>query len=242
MVHQLRYGLLLLPLFVVGCPDSEARFNEFLDATKDDRMDAGEGDTASESTSEDTGVVDGVPDMTGIYLLALETSLVADSPLQFVTTVDMTVDADGMGATATFTFQPLSLGVGSLLEPREFVGIPLTFEDIAFDAGGNFEIDMGVVMVTGMANPITGSDITASLVLSGRIIHINALCGDITGEVTSPIQSDLVGSNFGMLRLDDDGSDPATLPTMFPYQCDQVPPAPDGGTDTGTDTGTDSTT
>lgn len=256
MAHQLRFGLLLLPLFALGCPDSEARFNEFLDATKDDRMDAGDDESESgESESagtEDTGI-DGLPDMSGIYLLALETALGPDIPLQFIATIEMTVADDGSGGNASFTFQPLALEKGSQDTPRTFVGDPLTFEDIAFDADGEYSLDMGLVMVTGAANPVTGSDIAATLVIEGHIVHIDAMCGEITGMLMSPLEYDLEGSTFAMLRLTDDGSDPTTLPDamMFPYRCNQVPPAPGDGdgdtgtesdTDTGTDSGTDSTT
>lgn len=245
MAHRLRLGLLLLPLFALGCPDTEARYNEFLDATKDQRMSAGEEeDSGSESDSgppPDLGA-DGLPDMSGTYLLALETALGPDSPLQFITEVTMTVADDGMSATATVVFTPLSLNVGSTVDPREcLTDAMLTFENVAFDAAGHFTLDMGTVMVTGAANPITGSDITASLVLDGDIRHIDALCGSISGMLMSPLEADLAGSTFGMLRLADDGCTPATLPGFgeFPYKCSQVPPAPSDDTGTGTDTGTD---
>jgi hypothetical protein len=271
MAHQLRFGLLLLPLFALGCPDSEARFDEFLDATKDERMEAADEDededededtagtedtigTEESAGTEDTGM-EGLTDMSGVYLLALETALGPDIPLQFVTTVEMTVADDAQSATASFTFQPLALEMFSLTAPRTFVGEPLTFEGIVYDADGNYELDMGLVMVTGAANPITGSDIAATLVIDGHIVHVDAMCGTITGELMSPLTYDLAGSTFAMTRLDDDGSDPATLPMMFPYRCNQVPAGPgdgdgdtgtdtdtDSGTDSGTDTGTDSTT
>jgi hypothetical protein len=55
-----------------------------------------------------------------------------------------------------------------VLVPREPIGDPLCFEGLAID-GGAFTIDAGVVMVTGMANPITGANITASLIMMGTI-------------------------------------------------------------------------
>lgn len=54
-------------------------------------------------------------------------------------------------------------------------------------------------------------------------MHVDALCGDVTGMLTSPLQYDLAGSTFAAIRLADDGSDPATLPTTFPYRCNQIP-------------------
>ncbi len=251
--HSLRLGLFAgligLPLFALGCPDPEARFDEFVDATKDQRMDAGEESTdtgesdSGESDSTDTGEPETLPDMSGIYLLALETALGPDLPLQFIVTFNMEVAPDGQSGTGDFQFQPLSLIQGSQLEPRECLDEMLTFNDIPIDAEGNFEIDMGVVEVTGMANPVTGSDISASLVVAGRILYEGAYCGEITGMLMSPLEYDLAGSTFAAIRLADDGCNPATLPTEFPYKCNQVPPEPagDGDGDT-TDTGTDTTT
>ncbi|KIG18081.1 hypothetical protein DB30_01968 [Enhygromyxa salina] len=210
-------------LLASGCPDPEARFNEFIDGSKDHRMDAGEGEGEGDGDGDgDTGI-EGVPDMSGAYLFALETSLGPELPLQFVTTIDMTVNEDGSGAVADLSFQPLSLDQGEVLTPREFVGDPLVFPGVEFDMDGNYELDMGIVMVDGAANPITGSDITASLVVLGRIVHADALCGELTGMLMSPLESDLAGSTFAALRLADDGSDPSTLPLMFPYRCNMVP-------------------
>ncbi|WP_106390975.1 hypothetical protein [Enhygromyxa salina] len=214
-----------LTLLASGCPDPEARFNEFLEASEDHRLDAGEGEGDGDGDG-DTGV-EGIPDMNGTYLFAVETNLGPDLPMQFSTTIsNMVIAEDGSGATADFSFQPLSLDQGETLTPRECVGEPLNYEGVEFDADGNYEIDMGLVKVTGAANPITGSDIEATLVTTGRIVHSNALCGDVAGMVTVPLEAPLEpGSFFGALRIDDDGCDPATLPTTFPYRCEMVPPA-----------------
>ncbi|MCA9699577.1 MAG: hypothetical protein KC431_18770, partial [Myxococcales bacterium] len=222
LVHPTRLGAPALALLLAACPDPEARFDEFIDATKDDRPMADEGDSGTTDTT-DTGE-DGLTDMTGTYLFALVTTLDPEAPLEFVTTVTMTVADDGMSALADFNFQPLSLNVGSKVEPREFVGDSLTYEAIPIDANGQFEIDMGTVQVTGAANPITGSDIEATLVVSGGIVHASAFCGELSGAVTSPLQYDLANSTWGAIKLADDGSNPATLPPEFPYRCDMVPP------------------
>ncbi len=184
------------------------------------------GDEASTESGESGPVVDlpgdlpseCEPDSSGIYLLALETALGPDSPILFVVTLDAIAN-DDCTSVATFAVQPLGVDL-------EFVGDPLVFPDVEFDANGEFMLDMGIVMITGAANPITDSDITASLVLTGHVVHADALCGDVTGMLMSPLEYDLAGSTFGAIRLADDGSDPATLPGfgMFPYNCSQVPP------------------
>ena len=81
---------------------------------------------------------------------------------------------------------------------------------------------MGLVMVTGAANPVTGSDIEATLVVHGEIIDEDTMCGELTGMLMSPLEFDLAGSTFAAIRLADDGSDPMTLPTEFPYRCSQL--------------------
>jgi len=219
-----------LALSLTACPNPEARFDEFLDRTEDERMSAEE--TGGDGDGDPTGDGDGdgpatLPDMTGTFLFALETSLGPDLPLQFVTTIDMMVNEDGSGGTADLSFQPLSLDQGETLMPREFVGEPLVYEGVEFDADGNYELDMGLVMVTGAANPVTGSDIEATLLVMGGISHVNALCGEITGMLMSPLEFDLAGSSWAAIRLMDDGSDPGALPTEFPYDCENVPPPPD---------------
>ena len=210
-------GLLGITLLASGCPDSQARFDEFLDATKDHRPsgeDEGDGDGAGS-----------LVDMNGTFLFALETTLGPGLPLQFATTVsNMQIAEDGSSATADFSFQPLSLDPMEVTTPREFVGEPLEFPGVSFDAEGNYEIDMGTVMVPGAANPVSGGDIVAALTVSGQIVHRDAFCGSLAGDASSPIVFGLDGSTFAAIRLADDGSDPATLPLMFPYECETVPP------------------
>jgi hypothetical protein len=242
-LHSLNLGVLGVPtlfaclgmaVLASGCPNPEDRYNEFLEATKDERLDAGgDGDPGDGDPGDGDGDPDESPipaDLDGTYLFALETSLGPDLPLQFVTTISNTVIAeDGSGATADFSFQPLTLNQGESLIPRECLAEMLTFEDVAFDAEGNFEIDMGLVMVSGVANPVTGGDIEATILVMGHIVHDTAMCGEFSGMLMSPLEYDLAGSTFAAIKLDDNGCMPETLPVSFPYKCDMVPPpdAPD---------------
>jgi hypothetical protein len=160
-------------------------------------------------------------DYSGFFLFALETSLGPDLPLQFVTTVAYTAGDDGAGVV-DLTFQPLSLDQGETLIPREYIGEPLTFEDIPVAADGTFDLDMGLVMVTGAANPVTGGDIEATILVHAEIRDEDTMCGQFEGMLMSPLEYDLAGSTFAAIRLADDGSDPMSLPTMFPYKCSQL--------------------
>jgi len=220
-------GLLGITLLATGCPDSEARFNEFVEATEDVRPGAeDDGDGDGDGGGDGDGDGDGpLVNMDGTYLWALETTLGPGLPLQFATTVsNMAIADDGSGATADFSFQPLSLEQNEVTTPREFVGDPLEYPAVSFDAEGNYAIDMGTVEVTGAANPVTGSDIVATLLISGRIVHRDALCGSLSGDLLSPLEYDLAGSTFAAMRLLDDGSDPSTLPLIFPFNCGAVVP------------------
>jgi hypothetical protein len=183
----------------------------------------GDGDGDPTTTGDGDGEPADIPNMDGVYLFALETSLGPDLPLQFVTTIS-NMSITGSGATADFSFQPLSLDQGETLTPRMFIGDPLDYPGVVFDVDGGFALDMGLVMVTGQANPITGSDIEADLQVIGDIVQDNALCGELTGMLQQPLMFDLAGSTFAAIALADDGSDPATLPVSFPYRCDMVPP------------------
>ncbi len=212
---KLSLTLALLPLFGLGlgCPDPGARFDEFLDASDENATNEDANDENATDEDSETGPTPDVgidtEDISGVYLLALETKLGPGLPLLFVTTVD---DWFSIEASATFTFQPLDL-------EHEFVGDPLVFPDVEVDANGEFVLDMGIVMVVGEANPITQSPITASLVLLGHVVNADTFCGDITGQLMSPLEYDLAGSTFAAIRLADDGSNPATLPGMFPSKC-----------------------
>jgi hypothetical protein len=192
---------------------------------------SGDGDPGDSETGDgDPGDGDGdgdagIPDMTGTFLFALETSLGPDLPLQFATEIsNMVIADDGTGATADFTFIPLSLAQGETLIPRACLDETLTYEGVVFDADGNFQIDMGYVMVSGEANPISGFDIEALLNVIGHIEHPDAMCGELEGMVVNPLVFDLAGSTFGAIRLDNDGCAAGTLPTSFPYRCNMVPP------------------
>jgi hypothetical protein len=185
-----------------GCPspDPEAKYDRYLDDTKEQR---------DEFQGMKQDVSGALADITGDFLLSLSSVIAPDLPLQFVVTVEFTDNGDGT-ATGNFSFQPLSLNPGSTTEPRMAVGPTLDFPGIPIDAGGGFSIDMGSVMVTGMANPITGSDIAANLVLTGAIQSADNWCGTVEGMVTSPLTADLAGSTFNAARVM--ATDPASLP------------------------------
>lgn len=197
----------LAVLSLGGCPDPEAKFDEFLDNTKDDR------DFMPPPPPPPPDLGPMLPDISGTFLLAVSTVISADLPLQFIVTNTMKTNMDG-SVTLDSSLQPLALDLSSVTMPRTPVGDPLEFMNLPI-VDGQFEIDAGTVMVTGMANPVTGSDIEATLLMKGQIEGVDFYCGSIEGDLVSPLMSTLKGSTFAAVRL----TDPMVLPTDVTINC-----------------------
>lgn len=176
-----------------GCPSPEAKgkYDAFLDETEEEREDAA-------NIKMDQG--GSLADVNGTFLLALAAVIAPETPLQFFATVTFT--PEGEGGTIAMNLQPLSLDQLATTVPREPVGESLDIGPVAVTAGGSFELPiLDPVMVTGAANPITGSDIVATLNLSGSIQSEDIFCGTVTGMVTAPLMLDLAGSTFAAVRV-----------------------------------------
>lgn len=225
---RLRPALALsLVVFVAGCPspDPEGKYEQFNEQTQDQRdlpmavdlppivPPGGDTDTDTGGETETDGPM--LPDIDGVYLLALETLIGPGLPLQFLVDVDAELDINYDG-TVTVDIQPLSLDPMSTSEPREEVGDSLVVD--ADVTGGAFTLVFGETMVTGAANPITGSDILADLSLVGSIRSEDAFCGNAVGMVLSPIMTSLEGSTFAAVRL----ADRSERPLKFPCACSTV--------------------
>lgn len=201
----LTVSLALALVSAPGCgPDSAGKYAEFLDETKDERD--------MPAPKEDFATIEG--DISGDFLLAVSTTVDVDKPLQFIATSTVTLDAEGKQLLAV-TLQPLSLAQGEVLKPRQPVGDPLVFEGLEI-VDGRFTIDAGTVMVTGEANPITGGEIIATLLMTGSIMGEDLYCGTVTGEVTAPLMLSIEGSTFAAVRL----QDKTMLPTDVQVDCD----------------------
>lgn len=210
-----------LVVAIGGCPspDAEGKFDRFNEQTKDARdlpvfkLDLGPMDPV------DTGAGSGgpwepvCPDVDGVFLLALAASIAPEFPFQFIADVEADLDDQTGDGRIDVVFQPLSLDPQSTTEPREEVGEALQIT--AEVASCSFSVDLGRLMVTGAANPITGSDITATLSLDGVIRNEDLWCGNVRGELNSPIAGSLDGSTFAAVRL----ADRSERPVQFPASC-----------------------
>lgn len=211
----LRRLAVVAPLWLAaGCPSPEPqeKYDAFLDQTKEEREDAA-------NVKMDMGGA--LADVSGTFLFSLSAVIDAPHPMQFYTTVTFTPGGDG--GTLAMDLQPLSLDVGSTTAPRMPVGEVLSLPATPVDAAGAFSFVIeNPVMVTGAANPITGSDIVATLQLDGVIQSEDIFCGTVSGMVTQPLMLDLMGSTFAAERVT--GMD--ALPTEVIFAC---PSGPVGG-------------
>jgi hypothetical protein len=178
---------------------------------------AGPGSTTTTGADDTTGVLDttadtttaGPLDLEDTYLLAVSPSLSPQTPLQFRAVVTAKGDELFLGA------QPLSLDVGSTTEPREVLPEPMIVLMTDLGPDGSFVLEFGEQQIPGQANPITGSDIVATMELTGSFTDPTFACGTADGEVFAPIQASLLGSTFAMHRLED----PNTFPEEFLWAC-----------------------
>jgi hypothetical protein len=203
-----------------GCPspEPEEKLDGFVKETKEERDEA-QAMKMCPSTS--------VEDISGTFLFAIGAVISPATPLQFIATV--TATSSSSGGTATIEFQPLALDVGE----------PLILPAATIDPEGCFALNLGTTMVTGMANPITGSDIVADLAIEGGTVSPDLWCGTVSGMVSMPLMLDLAGSTFAATRIS--ATDPASLPTDVAISC-PMGAGEEGGSDTDTASGTDGDT
>lgn len=216
-------------MMLAACgPDPEGKFDEFVEQTRDSEglKTTGMGETTVAPTTTDATTTTGdtsteAADINGDFLLAVSTVVDKSKPLQFV--ASNTVTGEPGAQLLKVCLQALTLEQGKVLVPRQPIGEPLCFMDLPIAADGTFTIDAGTVMVDGMANPITGANIVASLVMAGEIKDSDFYCGTVTGEVMDPPIGTIDGSTFGAVRL----ADKTMLPTDVIINCAKTPTVTD---------------
>lgn len=184
---MLLWGACVLWLAAGSCADPTARYDAFIERTADMReLDAGMNDGGERF------------DWSGRYLLALATSLSPAQPILFA--VDASVTSD----LAQVDLAIHALTTEADAEPRTPVGDDIGVTGVAYAVDGSFVADLGEVTIPGSANPISGSDIVATVQLQGRTLtngeQADAFCGQVTGMVMSPVMFDLAGSTFGAVE------------------------------------------
>lgn len=205
-----KHSLLLFAtaLVLAGCPDPEGRFDEFTDRTAGDRGIGGSGG----------GMAGGVADVNGTFFLGIDTVINRGKILRFDTAVTINVNPDGTcpaeGCLMGWEVQPVVPDPkprSNCPDPGTPVGDLIVLTDIPVGNDGSFIANFGQQTVDGCANPISGGNILANLILTGNILGPDAMCGKVSGTVSQPVTGRLDGSDFGMFRINE-GEFPAPAP------------------------------
>jgi hypothetical protein len=217
-------------LVLVGCGDPGGKLDAFIGragtgGSSVTPPDAGAADAATpDGAPRDAGVRDGqgtsdaivssVPDVSGTMFLAAAVTINPDNPLLVTSTIELRPNADGRTAKMDVRGIPLTVNDKTPLAGAEEVSAL----DVTVNADLTFTADLGIIRISGAANPISGGNIEAQLVLHGRIISADKMCGTITGMVLQPLQFDAAGSTFAFTRIAP-GTVGAALPSPAPAAC-----------------------
>ncbi len=204
---------------LLGCVDPDGKFNRFVNRTTDAARlerdaarpaDAGPAPDAApaahDSVVADAPPASRVPNATGTMLLAAAVIINPDVPLQFLGRITVHPNADGVTATMDLAVRPLRVS-----DRMPLSGPEISIAGVAVGADLRFSADMGDIAFPGEANPISGGNVAAHLVLKGRIVSPDLLCGDVEGMVNQPVSFDAAGSTFAFSRVPE-GAVGAALP------------------------------
>ena len=172
-LHQYT-SLLVFSAFAVlltGCPDPERELNAYLDRVED-RPDMSVSVSGCGEFS----------DPTGTYFVSVNTSISPGVPLLFEG--QFSVDTSVEPKTAQLTLIPLTTTDITPIEdlPDRAGDSPVVSPTVPIDNEGKFEMELGTVIVTGLANPVSGSEIEANLTIQGQIQTSEFICGTVTGD------------------------------------------------------------
>ncbi|MEL6178079.1 MAG: hypothetical protein AAFS10_03955, partial [Myxococcota bacterium] len=234
--HRRGFGVALLVValtcaYACDSPDTENEFNEFGKATEGQR-----GSSDAEVMLPDTDATK--VDFSGEFFMAIKTSIGPTLPLFIQATVAVSEDL----STIDFVFQPLVNDVTATGDPapnpRTPVGDPVTLTGVPFNDNGTFTVQLDNISVAGEANPLTGREILANLMLTGLVASSDLFCGGISGDVVEPIAAPLdpAISSFAAQKIVDSI---AALEVLDECPEDVVDPDMDAGMDADMDAGMD---
>lgn len=199
-----------------GCPDPQARYDDYLEASAEER---GKSNEPSDYFGEPIAT-DNVAkvEVAGTFMLALLTELDGANPLTF--RADVVVSDASDPWTINLELRPLRAMCGEGDDRARCTPDDPTYREVFEDAVitpdaavpyvdvdnvGSFEMTFTGVEVPGDGNAVSGSDIVADLVLYGET-RGDTICGKVSGAVTSlggyPLMRDQ--NNFGAVRAAED--------------------------------------
>ncbi len=206
--------LFLAGVLLPSCADPEGAYEDFKDRhdIANGQFDASAGD-ASDGAALDDGtvpeasgcVMPTAEDLQDKFLFALSANIAKTIPILCLGT--LTVSQGAAGAEISFSLQPLDAK-----DKKTPVGNPIAGGPFPIQADGSFVGDFGTIEVVGAANPISGSDLSTTAVLTGApggfCKPADFICGDIAGNLTKPFALDLKGSKFTFQRITDPNAYP----------------------------------
>lgn len=191
-------GALALALAAAGCADPDGQFEAF--GTRYDQ------DNATSTAPFDAGPCPPtkVGEADGDYFFTLAAKINKKKPLALL--AKLTTQAMGAGVTFKLDLQPLLAA-----DQKTPTGVPFNgLGPYAVASDGSFTAALPELTVPGNGNPVTGTDLVATVTLAGHLCGKgDFICGDVTGNVTKPLPLDLKGSSFTLQRI----TDPTKYPT-----------------------------
>ncbi|WP_437526685.1 hypothetical protein WME79_41435 [Sorangium sp. So ce726] len=185
---------------------------------REDQSSGGEGGGGSDGSGGAGGGDNCLPEagaVDGDFLFSLSAYLNPQAPILFV--ASLTTEASDGGLSFSLTFQPLMAD-----DRRTPTGEPFDVGPFELAADGKFTAQLPTLVVPGDANPISGSELEATITLTGSLCApADFVCGVITGTTARPLTLNLKGSTFAMERIADPSSYPAPV-----INCDRDPARP----------------
>lgn len=163
-----------------GCVAPRSDYDDYVGRTTTLRgSDAGASDVVLD--------VDPTADFSGLYLAACLPSLAADPAFQFLAWAEIKVDFTKN--TVDYTGNWLN-EAATKFDKASFVGAPLVKNGMPL-AGGKFKLSLAETIVPGECQRLGPSnlvvkDYSVDYLVTGK----NALCGEIAGKLTSPLEYD----------------------------------------------------
>lgn len=205
---------LAIMLTVPGCVDPDGTFEAFnarCDESPTCRYepdpgmvptlpDAGASDDAAAGDAGDPSDAGGCSppapgELSGDYLFVLG-ALVPERPVLFRAAVTTTA-AEAGGTNLNMVLHPIDSR-----DRQTEVCEPIPLPPLLIDAQGRMDAQLPVVRVPGYANAISGRAIEATPILKANFCGVqDSYCGAVEGLLTRPLQHDLTGSTFAMLRM-----------------------------------------
>jgi hypothetical protein len=208
-------SLAFVALLALGCADPKGEFEAFT---------ARKGPAKTVDGGPDACAPASPADLTGEFLFAIDTQPLDErNPIVFK--LISTATADGAGVTANWKFRPLEFKDRTSEITIDGKLQELDLGAFEIDSNGLLDKQLPLLDVTGLANPVTGSDIQAAIKLTGAFCAAGTgdggaavtppqfYCGRASGSVTKPLELTL-DTSYTMDRIVN-----GTFPTPLKVDC-----------------------